>query len=93
VGWDVTRYAENLPKFFSRPGTRASKQREESQRKRYHPLDGVKVSTLCIIVDMHGIILAWYLPGILSNYRQVRMFALSDHSRKPDISQNAMLEA
>ena len=30
------------------------------------------------MVDMQGIILAWYLPGILSNARQVRLclFAL-----------------
>ena len=42
---------------------------------------------------MHGIILAWYLPGILSGYRQVRIFALSDYGRNPDISQNAMFEA
>jgi len=86
VGWDVTWYAEDLLKTFSKLGTRASKKSEESQRKKYSPLNRVTVSTPCIIINIHGIILAWYLPGILSDSRQVGIFSLSDHGRKPDTS-------
>src|SRR5260370_38944359 len=45
----------------------------------------------CIIVDIQGIIMAWYLPGILIDSRQVGLFPLSDCRRKSDTSQNAML--
>jgi len=42
----------------------------------------------CIIVDIYGNILTWYLPGILEDSRQVGLFALSDHGRvsNPPIS-------
>ena len=79
-----------LPKI-SRPGTKASIQNEAAVRRRYPPLDGVTASTPHIIVDEHGIILAWYLPGILSDQRQVGFFSLSDHGRQPDASQKDML--
>ncbi len=81
-----------LPKI-SRPGTKASIQNEAAVRRRYPPLDGVTASTPHIIVDEHGIILAWYLPGILSDQRQVGFFSLSDHGRQPDASQKDMLAA
>jgi hypothetical protein len=72
VGWDVTRYADRLPKNPSKPGTQASEKMEESLKRRYKPLEKeVTVSTPCIIVDMHGVIVTWYLPGILSDSRQV----------------------
>ena len=69
VGWDVTRYAERLPRKPSKSGTKASNE------------------------DMQGIIMAWYLPGILTNSRQVSLFTLSNRSGKPDTSQSAMLVA
>jgi hypothetical protein len=95
VEWDVTRYAERLPKKPSKPGTKASNEREASLRRRYPPLNGVTASIPCIIVDMQGIILAWYLPGILTDSRQVVLcsFALPYRSRKPDTLQDAMLGA
>jgi hypothetical protein len=93
VGWNVSRYAERLPKKPSNLATKASNEREASLRQQYLPLNGVKVSMPCIIVDMQGIILAWHLPGILTNSRQVGLFALSAHSREPDASQGAMLAA
>jgi hypothetical protein len=93
VEWDVTRYVEKLPKKFPKPGTDASNDREESLRRQYRPLAESTASTPCIIVDMQGIILAWYLPGVLSDYRQVSLVSLSDHGSKPDTSQNAMLTA
>jgi hypothetical protein len=97
VEWDATRYAEMLPKNPSKPGTKAAIEKEASLRLRYPPLNEVTASTPCIIVDMHGIVLTWYLPGILSDSRKVGLFSLSDllsdHNRVPDYSQNAMLAA
>ena len=83
--WDITRYADRLPK--------AGKVNEDSLRRRYPPLNGITASKPCIVVDMQGIILTWYLPGILSNSRQVGLLALSFFSRKPDTPQKAMLAA
>ena len=44
-------------------------------RRRYPPQNesaaDLPISRPCIIVDMQGIILAWYLPGILKDSRQV----------------------
>lgn len=91
MGWDVTRYAERLPKKPLRPGTKASNEKEASLKRRYPPLNRVTASMPCIIVDMQGIIMAWYLPGILTDYRQVGLFTQSDRSGKPDTSQSAML--
>ena len=86
VGWDVTRYAERVPKKSSNSGTKASKEKEASLKRRYPPLNGVTASMPCIVVDMQGIILTWYLPGILTGSRQVSLFALSDHSGILDAS-------
>jgi hypothetical protein len=52
-------------------GTKAANEREESLRRRYPPLNGVRALIPCVIVDVQGIIVTWYLPGILSNTRQV----------------------
>ena len=84
-----------LPKNPSNLGTKASDQNEAMLRRRFPPLKEVKSLTApCILVDRHGIILAWYLPGILSDYRQVAIpFPLSDLSGISDASQNTMLEA
>ena len=91
--WDITRYAEMLPKKPSRPGTKASNEKEASLKRRYPPLNGVTASMPGIVVDMQGIILVWYLPGILSDSRQAGSFTPSDRSGKPDTFQNAMLAA
>jgi hypothetical protein len=82
-----------LPKKPSKSGTKASHEKEASLRRRYPPLDGFTASLPCIIVDMQGIILAWYLPGILTDSRQVSLFTLSNRNGKHDASQNAMLLA
>ena len=77
VWWDITRYADKLPKKNLKPGTEVSIRKEKSLRKKYPPLKKeVTVSAPCIVVDWHGVILAWYLPGILSNYRRVSLFHL-----------------
>ena len=91
--WDVTCYAEMLPKKPSKSGTKASNEKEASLRWWYPLLNGDTASLPCIIVDMQGIILAWYLSGILTDSRQVGLFALSDSNGKPDANQNSMLVA
>jgi hypothetical protein len=59
------------------PGTKAYEAKENSLRRRYKTLDGDAASSSpCIVVDMQGIILTWYLPGILTDSRQVGLFAL-----------------
>src|SRR5258707_12217836 len=90
VEWDAMHYAERLPKKPSKPGTKASDEREASLRRRYPPLNGVTTSTPCIIVDMQGIILAWYLPGIMTNSRQSGLFFVSVCSEKRDDCLNAI---
>jgi hypothetical protein len=84
--WDVTRYVEMLPKNPPKPGTKASNEKETLLKRQFPPLNGVMASMPCIIVDMQGIILAWYLPGILTDFRQVSLFTLSDRNGKPDAS-------
>lgn len=91
--WDITRYADKLGQNFPKSGTNGLITKEKSLRKRYPPLKGVTFSAPCIIVDMQGIILTWYLPEILSESRQASVSPLSGHSRKPNSSQNAMLAA
>jgi hypothetical protein len=81
MDWDVTRYAKRLPKDPSKLTANALNQKEASLRWQYPPLEEVTASTSCIIVNRHGIILAWYLPGILSNSRQVCLSSLSDQGR------------
>jgi len=80
VPWDVTRYAEKLPKISSKPGTKAYIEKEASLQWRYPLLNGFMASNPCIMVDMQGIILTWYLPGILSDSRQVGLFSQPDGS-------------
>jgi hypothetical protein len=48
-------------------------------------------STPCIIIDMQGIILAWYLSEILTDSRQVSLVGQPNLSRKPDGIQSAWL--
>jgi len=84
VLWDATHYADRLPKKPSKSGTKASNKREANMKHQYPPLNGVMVSKPCIIIDMQGIILAWYLLGILTDSRQVGLFTLPNYVRKPD---------
>lgn len=86
MAWDATRYAEKLPKKPLNTGTKASIEMEAALKRRYAPLNGVTASMPCIVVDKEGIILAWYLPGILTSSRQVGLFILSDRSGIPDTS-------
>ena len=69
--WDATRYAAKLPKNPAKPGTKALDDREAKLKQQYKLLDEATASAPYIVIDMQGIILVWYLPGILSNSRWV----------------------
>src|SRR5260370_14011722 len=87
VEWDATHYADMVPKKPSIRKTKAGNLKEDQLTARYPPLNPLKQirgNKQCIIVDRHGIILTWYLPGILEDSRQVGLFFLSDHGRIPD---------
>lgn len=75
IKWDFTCYAEKLPKRYLSPGAMALL--EASLRRQYPPegdlAAGIITSKPCIIVDKHNVIIAWYLPGILSKSRQVNL--------------------
>ena len=74
IDWDVSRYAEVLPKKPSTAISEASQKREAYLLRTYPPLNKVRMSRPCIICDVQGIIMAWYLPGILDDFRQVGLF-------------------
>jgi len=72
LGWDAQCYLQKLPKGLLKEESKADRDLKTSLRKQYPPLEDAAVTIRpCIIVDLHGVILAWYLPGILSNCRQV----------------------
>lgn len=103
--WDVTRYAEKIPKNAANSQSKAGQDAEASLRKRYPPLDdskvgsalgsavGVPFSRPCIVVDMQGIILAWYLPGVLNDSRQVSFSVLSERRVQYTACQREMMAA
>ena len=56
-------------------------------RKQYPSLPAEDVNSCpCIIVDMHGVILAWYLPGVLSKYQQVGLLFIGSRKHLKFIS-------
>lgn len=99
IEWDVTRYADRLPRKAANSGTKAALATEASLKRRYPPGDDsaaeLPISRPCVIVDMQGIILTWYLPGILKDSRQVSRFTstLSDRCIKRGAFQSEMMAA
>ncbi|KAH9016575.1 hypothetical protein EDB84DRAFT_1256888, partial [Lactarius hengduanensis] len=77
--WDATRYADKLPKKLAKPETAAADAQEAIMKRQYPPRNDsaadIPISRPCIVVDMQGVILAWHLPGILTNSRQSEMMA------------------
>ena len=76
IDWDFSRYVDELPKqptFLDEGAVSATVPQSKEIRllEKYPPLNGVKISKPCIIVDKQGIIMLWYLPGILNDSRQV----------------------
>ena len=71
IPWDAVRYADRLsPRESGR-----NEEREAKLASEYPPpvdLLQMVVDVPSIVVDMHGVILAWYLPQVLSPKCQVR---------------------
>jgi len=77
--WDAQRYDASLPK---KP-TGRNEADEERMKKRYpvnEEYNDRPINEPAIVVDRHGKILVWYLPGALSKIRQVWF-----QSRIPDM--------
>ena len=77
--WDAQRYDASLPK---KPMGR-NEADEERMKKRYpinEDYNDQPINEPAIVVDRHGKILVWYLPGALSKARQVWF-----QSRIPDL--------
>ena len=70
VPWDSVRYADRIgPKMTGR-----NHRAEAELSRRFAPLSTTKptiVQTPVTLVDVHGVILGWYLPNIISVRRQV----------------------
>ena len=76
VDWDVTHYSDRVSRKLANSGTQTAKKAEASLRKSYPPCMVAEIiSKPSIIVDMHGTILAWCLPGMLKDSWQVSAFA------------------
>jgi hypothetical protein len=78
IHWDATRYAMRLPKKPSAPGTRTANAAEESIRRQYPPMSESAAAEAAesgpqIVIDTDNVILAWYLPGVLSEARQASL--------------------
>jgi hypothetical protein len=73
--------------------TKTSLAKEASLKREYSPLNKVKASKPCIVVDTHGIILAWYLSEILNDSWQIGLFTLSNHSNQCGAYQNNIMSA
>jgi hypothetical protein len=79
---------DKLPKVPTNSGATAVQKSEDRIRNQYPPEETsaakVSISIPCIIVDIQGIILAWYLPRILKSSQQV------DLSTFPNTKSNLM---
>jgi hypothetical protein len=94
MDWDATYYSESLGNRAFKTNTKAGLKKEKALRELYSPRNGDRITKPCIVTDMHGVILVWYLPGILDDSRQVGLFIHRLYLRgDPDISQGAMSAA
>ena len=73
--WDAVRYCNRL----SIKDNGRNEVKEAAILKAYPPPSGTSekiMDTPSIIVDMHGVILAWGLPGVLPMHRQASTYKL-----------------
>lgn len=74
LDWDAVRYSDRLT---SRPTGRNEDKESEIQAAYPPPANASNAlfSSPMIITDKHGVILGWYLPGLLTPFRQVGFLA------------------
>ena len=70
TNWLVTDYIAELQRRGKCCNGQQTKVEAEME-KMFHPCQREKIDDPCIIVDKEGVILLWYLPGMLSWSRQV----------------------
>ena len=64
--WDYERYADKLSPALDL----ASDEREGSLRLQHPPLN-ISINQPCLVVDIHGTVVAALFPSVLSEERQV----------------------
>lgn len=70
MSWSVVKYVEALSGMGKRcSGTQ--KYVEVELNRMFPPGEMTNVSEPCLVVDCHGIILLWFLPGLLNWKRKV----------------------
>lgn len=75
IPWDIDRYSMRLPKVQTPPKIPTTLQ---GLKHKYPPITPtILLSRPSVILDMHGRIIAWYLPGLLSQEWQVWCLILS----------------
>jgi hypothetical protein len=70
--WSVHDYVKELQQKGARP-TGLQEKVEQSLRQMFPPTDGGMISTPGVIVDCNGVILLWYLPGLIGPRRRVNI--------------------
>jgi hypothetical protein len=81
--WDAVRYDDRL----TIKETGRNEEREERHKNAYPPrydLWDTVTTKPSLVVDMHGVILAWYLPLVLSRDRQVMKTFICPHLGQTD---------
>jgi hypothetical protein len=72
--WDMARYSSRLPKQQHVKYVRSS---VESLASKYPPISPtLHLTSPATVVDQHGRIVVWYLPGVLTKHRQVCVLLL-----------------
>jgi len=71
MAWSVTEYIQALKEKGPKCTGRNEKIEKELE-KMFPPGDSQFEDQPCVIADWDGIVLVWYLPGLLSRERRVR---------------------
>ncbi|KAF8263490.1 hypothetical protein EI94DRAFT_1703958 [Lactarius quietus] len=86
IGWDAVHYSQYAPKVNHQKESKGTCNTKASLEKRYPPRSdlaaNINLSSPCVIVDIHGVILAWHLPCILTEARQGQMLAVTQKLRQ-----------
>jgi hypothetical protein len=66
--WDVQRFADRVKK----KRVKATDKADDTLKKYFDQPDSMEFSEPCTFIDMHGVIMVWYLPGVLGLGRIVQ---------------------
>jgi hypothetical protein len=68
IKWDVERFVDRVTK----KRVNATDAMDDTIKKFFGETDNLEFSEPCTFIDMHGVIMVWYLPGVLGPKRIVR---------------------